>query len=88
MNGNGSEDCRVFRLSPRRRALLIGIGCAVVLPLMIEAIASGDPGIGLIAFIVAVMLAGIFGLAGWAYPKLRVCSQDISRHDIGYTGTH
>jgi len=64
---------------------LIGIGCAIILPLLAGAVALRDPAICVSALVVAVILGSIFGVAGWAYPKLRVYPQGISRHDIGYT---
>ena len=75
---------RVYSLSPRRKALLAGLWVALCVPLAIWGALIRDSALLITAALVAVVLAPIFVVSGWYYPKLILTEEGIERRNIGY----
>ncbi len=82
-----SHRIRVYRLSPYRKAFLLATLTVFVLPLIIGGILSHNQGLLLTGAIVFLIMAPIFLLTAWRYPRLVLTPFGVERHDIGYVLT-
>lgn len=80
-----SPACRVYRISPRRRWLVILIWSLCVLPISITGIVTGDWAALVTGFIAGALLGFTFIVTAWHYPQLRLEPQGITLRQTGYT---